>query len=58
MQGRPADLRQPRQQRIGVALLEGHSDAGNGKQHREARDQVLQQVGALLPGAIQREQGW
>ncbi|MOA04982.1 hypothetical protein D3C78_1245590 [compost metagenome] len=57
MQGWPADFRQPGQQRFGVALLKGHCHAAHGKQHGATGDQVLQQVGALLPGTIQPEQG-
>ncbi|MCY1178355.1 hypothetical protein D9M73_187020 [compost metagenome] len=52
MQGWPADFRQPGQQRLRIALLEGYRHAADGEQHGAAGDQVLQQVGALLPGAV------
>lgn len=45
MQRRPADLRQPVQQRLGITLLKGQRYAAYCQQHRAARYEVAEQVG-------------
>ncbi|MNF87753.1 hypothetical protein D3C84_702280 [compost metagenome] len=49
MQCRPAYFRQPRQQRLWIALLQRQGNAAKGQQHSKPRNHVLEQVGALLP---------
>ncbi|MNJ51298.1 hypothetical protein D3C77_465980 [compost metagenome] len=56
VQRRPADFREPVEQRLRVALLQPQRRAADRQQHGKARHHVLEQVRALLPGAVQRKQ--
>ncbi|MNC12306.1 hypothetical protein D3C75_600250 [compost metagenome] len=49
MQGRPANLRQPDQQRVWITLLKPQRHAADRQQYGETRHHVLKQMGALLP---------
>ncbi len=52
----PANIRQPHLQFDRVTLLQPQRHAAHRNQHRKPRDQILEQVGALLPRSIKAEQ--
>ncbi|MCY1460142.1 hypothetical protein D9M71_776750 [compost metagenome] len=58
MQRRPANLCQPAQQCLWKTLLKAQGDAADSQQDGETRDHVLEQVCALLPGAVEGKHQW